>query len=270
MKKISVLSTVYNNGAYLVTLTNGSELNISEDIVVEYRLVTGKALDEEEIIKIMKADKISKSANKILNNSRTRKTENEVYKLVIDEVEDEYIAKEVVLKLVKTGFLNDGKFVVDFIHDQLFFKKLSFNSIYKKLRIRGVDISVLDQIFYNEISKDVNVGQNITNLEKYFLKYGEKYYKLNKFEKKQKIYSHLLQKQYTSDEINYTFENYDIPEVEISKAEAELIITKILVKYNTKNYNERMKFMQKILKYNIDPSIIKYYIEKVESQDEEK
>ncbi len=147
---------------YQLTIENEDQettFNVSEDLIVEYRLLQGKTIEENQF-KIIKAainrdsyyQKVLKFA---LFKPRTRK---EIF-AYLDKLQVEEYAYYLT-KLEKMKLLDDDSYTKNFVHEAVFFKRSGPRKISEELRLKGIKIESINESLsiYNEIQLQDNIN----------------------------------------------------------------------------------------------------------------
>ena len=106
-----------------------------------------KFADEEKLAKI---DKLEKLKTKVLKYIMFKKrTESEVRKKF--EAENQDLLEETIEILKDLGYINDTVYIERFINESLLLKNLSIYELKYKLYGKGVDKSLIEDYFGNNI-----------------------------------------------------------------------------------------------------------------------
>ena len=189
------------NKNYLVTI-DGNDYKFDEEIILKYRLVKGKELDEKTLNEAILKNNIAIYYNKALNYAaKYQKGSNEIYDYLKKyELEDKDIY-QIIDKLKNIKIINDDKLINDLV-SSLVYKGNGINMIKEKLYQKKFNSNLID-----EALKQINYDDYYDALNKLAIKAKEKYKKEeNEYKKKIKIKNYLLQRGYTYSDI----ENIDI------------------------------------------------------------
>ena len=197
---------------YSVTVKNEDFLEnyeISEDIMVEFRLVKNKELDEETFKKFVLASKRDKEYQKVLHYAlykmRCIKDISEyLNKLDIPVEEHDYYIE----RLKKIRILDDNRYSEVFIKENFEFKKIGPNKLIQELNQKCIDKSIYEKHIYN-----INENQIKENIEYLFNK------KLDSIKGKTKI----VVKQNIKQFITNKGYDYDIVSSYVDSLESKII-----------------------------------------------
>ena len=152
---------------YLVTISKDShetEYLVSEDIIIEYRLLSGKELLDEQYKKLLNAINKDSIYQKLLKYALFKpRTKKEIFmyldKLKVDEM------GYFLTKLEKLRLLNDDLYAENYVSESINYKKIGPRKIHDDLRTKGLsDILILK--YLNNYPKDLRTK----NIEYWFEK----------------------------------------------------------------------------------------------------
>ena len=184
------------NKNYLVTI-DGNDYKFDEEIILKYRLVKGKELDEKTLNEAILKNNIAIYYNKALNYAaKYQKGSNEIYDYLKKyELEDKDIY-QIIDKLKDIKIINDDKLINDLV-SSLVYNGNGINMIKEKLYQKKFNSNLID-----EALKQINYEDYYDALNKLAIKAKEKYKKEeNEYKKKIKIKNYLLQRGYTYSDI---------------------------------------------------------------------
>lgn len=181
------------------------EFSIHEELVVEYRLVVDKTLDEATFDQLQKdLGYGSAYAYAIAVLSRRMYTQKEIReKLLTREVEVDVI-EEVIKKLLELDLLDDSRYAKIYIETQIEAAKKSKERILMDLRQKGVSRHIVedcDALF----SSDQELAVVDQEIEKAWRRLVKK--ELTDYERKHKIVQSVARKGFDLDDI---FSRYEI------------------------------------------------------------
>lgn len=158
----SIKKLVKKGKNYQLTIDNKGQVtvfSVSEDLIVEYRLLQGKIIEENQF-KIIKAainrdsyyQKVLKYA---LFKPRTRK---EIFEY-LDKLQVEEYAYYLT-KLEKMKLLDDDSYTKIFVHEAIFFKRIGPRKITEDLKIKGIKINLINEslTIYSESQLQENIN----------------------------------------------------------------------------------------------------------------
>jgi regulatory protein len=125
---------------YLVTISKDSneiEYLVSEDIIIEYRLLSGKELLEDQYKKLLNA--INKDAiyQKVLKYALFKpRTRKEIF-VYLDKLKVEEMGY-FLTKLEKLRLLNDDLYAENYVSESINFKKIGPRKIHEDLKTKGL------------------------------------------------------------------------------------------------------------------------------------
>lgn len=237
---------------YLVLFENvEEEVILSEDLIVEYRIIVGSIFDKKTFNKIKKCEKEVLYYNKVLHyidfKPRTKK-EVEEY-LIKLEVPTEQIEK-MIKKLMNISYIDDERYAKSYVLEsirKLKGKNYIIQSLLNKGISKEISLKYLEEEYDRDIERD-NAMKVATKLSLTITKNPLKKQKLQ-------ISNKLMMEGYSYDIINYVFAN-----IELLDESSELLIkeyNKLLLKGFDKN-----KIIQKLLTKGFEYSEIRKNIEK--------
>ena len=184
------------NNKYNVTIDNDT-YKFNENIVVKYRLVKGKEIDDKilkEAIQANDFDSIYLKTEKYAINYR--KSEKEIIKYLKNkEVDEKYISQ--IIKKLKDNKLIDDSSLVEAMVYSLIKKSNGKKLIEQKLYMHGLDKELIDNAI-----KNIDMKEYYNYLSKLYEKIKHKYDKFEDYIRVNKLKNYLLQKGYTIDDIN--------------------------------------------------------------------
>ena len=232
---------------------------VSEDLVIEYRLVIGKEFDQKQMDKLL--EEINRDAiyQKVLKYALYKpRTKKEIF-VYLDKLKIEKFGYYIT-KLEKTKLLNDDLYAKNYIDDAINFKKIGPRKIYEDLRIKGIQEEKI--VLYLESYNQATIIENIRyNLEKKVKSISNKTF----LQAKKVLINFLLNKGFDYNDINHQInDSLDlidkyIDENKIIKKE----IAYLKEKYHKKEQKLPLKqyLIQKLLAKGYQYNIIKEYLE---------
>lgn len=93
---------------------------VYESTLLKYHLAKGKELDELEIEEILYTYQINKAYTSAVHYLSFRmRTEKEIGEYLREKEYEDFVAKEIVVKLKEQGYLNDKEFAVAYVRTQV-------------------------------------------------------------------------------------------------------------------------------------------------------
>ena len=184
------------NNNYLVTIDD-EDYKFDEEIILNYRLVKGKELDEKTLRDAIIKNNIALYYNKALNYvAKYQKGSNEIYDYLKKyELEDKDIYF-IINKLKSIKLIDDNKLVNNLV-SSLVRNANGINMIREKLYQKKFNSSLID-----EALKSIDYDEYYEALNKLVVKAKEKYKKEeNDYKRLIKIKNYLLQRGYTYSDI---------------------------------------------------------------------
>lgn len=189
------------NNNYLVTIDD-EDYKFDEEIILNYRLVKGKELDEKTLKDAIIKNNIALYYNKTLNYvAKYQKGSNEIYDYLKKYELDDKDIYFIINKLKSIKLIDDNKLINNLV-SSLVRNANGINMIREKLYQKKFNSSLID-----EALKAIDYDEYYEALNKLVIKSKEKYKKEeNDYKRLIKIKNYLLQRGYTYSDI----ENIDI------------------------------------------------------------
>lgn len=189
------------NNNYLVTIDD-EDYKLDEEIILNYRLVKGKELDEKTLKDAIIKNNIALYYNKALNYvAKYQKGSNEIYDYLKKYELDDKDIYFIINKLKSIKLIDDNKLINNLV-SSLVRNANGINMIREKLYQKKFNSSLID-----EALKAIDYDEYYEALNKLVIKSKEKYKKEeNDYKRLIKIKNYLLQRGYTYSDI----ENIDI------------------------------------------------------------
>lgn len=245
-KEYKVNKIVKKNKKYLVYLENlEEELVITEDQIVEFRIITGTILDQETLNKLKKSINDSTLYNKALHYIDYKpRTKKEIEKYLKDaEASDESISS-IVKRLIKVHYIDDERYAQSFVLESIR-KEKGRNYINNTLLEKGIDPNyILDCLEeYDKEMEIENATKKANKVTKTISKYPIK-------KQKQKITERLITDGFGYDVINTVLAKIEL--IDESSVLLEKEYNRLLLKQL-----DNSKIIQKLLMKGFDYSDIK-------------
>lgn len=181
---------------------DGIEYSFSEDVILEYRLVKGKEINQSILDEAIKKNDLSFYYDKALNYAyKYSKNSVEIYDYLLNKGLVNNEIAEIIDKLKKIKLIDDEKLAKDLAS----YYARSGNGrlmISKKLFERKFNDSLID-IGLSSIDEDEYYKAMLKIYQKALLKY-----KSDNYNDKMKLKRYILQRGYSISEFNYLIDNY--------------------------------------------------------------
>ncbi|HQN74905.1 MAG TPA: RecX family transcriptional regulator [Bacillota bacterium] len=147
---------------YQLTIENNDQettFNVSEDLLVEYRLLQGKVIEENQFKIIEKAINRDSYYQKVLKFALFKpRTKKEIFAYLDKLQVEEY--GYYLTKLEKMKLLDDDSYTKNFVHEAVFFKRFGPRKIREELRLKGIKIELINEslTIYNEVQLQENIN----------------------------------------------------------------------------------------------------------------
>ena len=185
-----------NKNKYVVTVDN-TDYTFSENIIVKYRLVKGKEIDNQTLKSAISEndyDSLYLKAERYAINYR--KSEKEIVRYLKNKECDNQTIQKIVSKLRSLKLIDDSSLVID-LANSLVKKYNGKKMIEAKLKEKGINDELIDMALAN-----IDYDLYINYLEKLYLKVKDKY---NKFDddyiRINKIKAYLISRGYSYNDI---------------------------------------------------------------------
>ncbi|MFW5794223.1 MAG: hypothetical protein ACOCV1_01955 [Bacillota bacterium] len=212
---------------------------VSEDIIVEFRIVKGKAFSKEEFNKLKENINRDKYYQKLLYYVNYKPRTYHEAKLYLDKFGIDEKSKNYYLsKLSEINLLNDELFVKDYIYEYSHYRLIGPNKIIYELKKKGINYSLINKYIIDY--KAELIYQNIKKLIEKKVK-SLKGKSLNKTI--QLIKSYIINKGYNYSDVNQVI-NEQIKLINENTNEdmaLNKMVNKYYAKYNRLNKTESFK-----------------------------
>ena len=193
-----------SNGNYQVYLDNDQKIKLSEDIILKYKLLYKKDIDEYLLEEIISENNNYDIYNKCVKYIGVRlRSINEMKEYMQRKDVSPDVIAETINRLIDNKLLNDEIFTKAFIKDKLAFTTMGPYRILIELQKHKIDNNIINKyiaaIDYNLLEEKIN--KQITKLIK-----SNK----NKPNLKNKIYHNLLNLGYSNEFILDNLNKYDL------------------------------------------------------------
>lgn len=204
--KIEKIKKMAGN-AYKIYLEDGMVIKTYDQIIIDYKLLFLKEIDDDTLERINKDNEYYELYNncvKQLSHKMKSKKEIEVYlKKYTDNNDD---INKIINKLVSIKLINDNAYAVAYINDKINFSTLGPLKIKAYLLEQNIDEKFID----DNISR-VNKQIFIDRINKYIIKQN-KSNKSSVYQFKLKVLNYLINKGYEKEMIVNCLNNIDIEE----------------------------------------------------------
>jgi len=190
---------------YIITLDNGTVIDIYEDVIIKNNLLYKKEIDINLLNKIESDNEYQKVYDMALKYIMVRlRSVNEIKVYLKKKNVSLEVIEDVVDKLIKNNFLNDDNFARAFIQDKLNFTSMGKYKLINELNILKVDNDIIDK-YINDISDDVWLDR----IDKLINKYLKSKNKYSGNVLKNKIYIYLVNLGYDKSLVINILNNYE-------------------------------------------------------------
>lgn len=165
-------------------------LPVHEELVLKFRLVVGKELDESQIIELNNQLDLGRVYQYALNVlSRKSYSMAQLYEKLVAKSFDEILIQEVLRRLVHNGLINDEQYASSYINHEITMGKKGPQKVKQELLQRGVSLQYIEQhlVRYDEETQLEHAIKLANQMVRANRKYGQRLLK-------QKITQHLLNK----------------------------------------------------------------------------
>ncbi len=228
------------NNIYEITLDNLSKINLYDDILLNYNLLSKKEIEKnllEEIIKENNNLECYYQALKYLNLKLRSKKEIEKY---LNKNYNKETVNKTIKRLEKEKYINDDLYLKAFINDRINLSTKGPLVIKKELKNLG--------IAENKVTNYLNLFNDevwLNKIAKIIAKKKKSNHKLSGNILKEKIKQFLIKEGFSIDLINRGIENFDFTDDE------EIIQKELQKEYNKlKNKGKEEDILLKV-KYNL-------------------
>ena len=192
------------NNNYKIYLDNDKVITINEDVILKYKLLYKKEIDEFLLEEILQDNNNYDIYNKCVKYIGVRlRSTNEIKEFMQRKNVDNNLIEETIQKLTKNKLLDDEIFTKAFIKDKLNFTTMGPYRIEQELRKHHIDTSIINKYIY-DIDYDFleeKINKQITKLIK-----SNK----NKPNLKNKIYTNLVNLGYSTELIRDNLNKYNL------------------------------------------------------------
>lgn len=251
---------------YQLSLSNGEELAVSEDLLVKYRLLKGQELSTDVIAEIKKASFYDYGLQKALNYlSYQLRTEKEMQDYLKEQGLASQDSQKVIERLHELALLDDKVYGESYIRTQVRLSDKGPKVLAQQLKKKGLSNEVIEQAMVN-----YSLTQQVENALKLLNKVSRRVTKKSKKEATQKFKLALIQKGYSQEAISLVLEEFQWePDLETERENLEIQGDKIWHKHRDLPFSKRkMKTQQKLYQKGFNLDDIHHYLDGKEQLDE--
>ncbi|MHC5226883.1 recombination regulator RecX [Enterococcus sp. LJL99] len=252
---------------YLIWLSSGEKLRVSEDTLVRQRLLKDQELTQSSIEEIKKAGSYDVGLQLSLNYlSYQLRSKKEIF----DYLKEKEILlddrKKIVLRLEEMNLLNDAVFSESYVRTLMRTSDKGPKTIMQQLKRKGLnDEDIQHGLTFYTVEDQVEVA--IVAAEKAMKRYRTKSFK----DGLQKVQLHLIQKGFNREVIDLaleelSFEKDEEQEEEIIKKEGDKLWER---HRKLEPYKRLMKVKQSLYQKQFDLDLIQEYLNEKELENEE-
>lgn len=252
---------------YLIWLSSGEKLRVSEDTLVRQRLLKGQELTQTSIEEIKKAGSYDVGLQLALNYlSYQLRSKKEIYDYLKEKeilVEDR---KKIVLRLEEMNLLNDAAFSESYVRTLMRTGEKGPKMIIQQLKRKGIDDEDIQHgLTFYTMENQVEVAVIVAG--KAMKRYRTKSFK----DALQKVKLHLVQKGFEREVIDLaleelSFEKDEEQELEVIKKEGDKLWEK---HRKLEPYKRLLKVKQSLYQKQFDLDLIQEYLNEKEIENEE-
>lgn len=232
------------DGKYKLTLQNKDVITTYDDIIIEYKLLYRKEIDEEVMEELLHRTLLSDVYHKSVKKITTKLMSEKEYKKWVEKYQlcEEELLK-VVNRLKEVGLLNDKRFAKAYVSDKARLSKYGPYQIERDLENLGIDSEDM-----KEAMLEIDEQAMYEKLEKAILKKVKQNHKHSEMLLKQKIVSEFSNLGYGKEEILSILNQISVEEnIEVVRREYQKIYAKLSKKYegNELRFQVKNKLYQK-------------------------
>lgn len=241
-------------------------LTVHEEIVLKYRLVAGKELDEaiyEELQSKLDLGRAYQYALNIL--SRKSYTTAEIYQKLEQKEYEPLMIKEVLERLTNVGLLNDEQYAISYISHHAIMGKKGPSSLSQELLRKGISSRLIENNLklYNTEAQLENAVKLANQVIKSNTKYGPHFVK-------QKVSQHLMTKGFSRGIIGQVMNEIVFEDEESDQSILIKEMEKLFRKYKAlSGYDKKLKITNALMRkgFNYD-DISSCYQQLIEQEEE--
>ncbi len=200
-------SLVRKNNKVKITFENSSSLYVNYNVVVQFALRKGDDLDENKLNQLLKADElfeIKTAAYRLIG--RRDHSSAEIKRKLLKKGFDIKLINELLSELTNKDYLNDYNFAQKYSEEAITKKKSGIIKVRNDLIKRGVSNETIEDVL-NNIDENTLI-ENARELLNKKIK-SSAFINTEPHKKKQKLFSYLKSKGYSSELIMKLLNEYD-------------------------------------------------------------
>lgn len=205
-------SLIRKNNKVKITFDDSSSLYVNYNVVVQFALRKGDNLDEKLLNRLLKADElfdIKAAAYRLIG--RRDHSSAELKRKLLKKGFDIDLINELIIELSEKHYLNDYDFARKYSGEAVDKKKSGINKVRNDLIKKGVSKEIIENVL-NDINENTLL-ENARELLNKKMKTSA-FIKTESRKKKQKLFSYLKSKGYSSDLILKLLSEYDFSDYE--------------------------------------------------------
>jgi regulatory protein len=197
--KITSISRQKRKDRYNIFIDDEFSFGVYEDTLLKFSIASGDEIDDSKIELIKDTDEFNhgkKSAFRLLSyRQRSRK---EIERKLKEKKISQKNIERIINFLEEKKFINDDEFAKAFYEYIIIRKPVGKKVIVNKLKEKGIDNAIIDNIISEKIDAESEMNSAITLINKYSRKIDGH----DKYEKKKKVYQYLHSKGFEYETIN--------------------------------------------------------------------
>lgn len=194
--KVKSLKESKKKNYYNVILDNNESYLFSTDVILKYRLVDGKEIDNKILKESINLNNISDIYNKASSYAiKYMKSKKEIFDYILEKGYEEDIAYQVIDKLIDNKIIDDEKYIKSYIYSYII-NSNGINMIREKLYQKGYKKDLIEKELLN-----LDYDLYYEYLLKLYNKIKNKYDKYDSYIRINKIKAYLYQRGYNSSDI---------------------------------------------------------------------
>ena len=131
---------------------------IHQDVLVKFGLRKGDVVDEKSMADLLAAEEFRIAKEKALKFLGGRlRSKKELRSKLIDKEIDPHAVDSVIEHLEGLGLINDKTFAEAFVHDAIMKKPSGSNILRQRLRLKGINRAVIDDVLHERLSRETEV-----------------------------------------------------------------------------------------------------------------
>lgn len=221
---------------YEITFVNNEKISLYDDVILKYKLLLKKEIDNEELKKIVQYNSYLESYNIALKYLNIKlRTEKEIRKKLINF--DVEAVNYAINRLKEDGYLNNELYIKSYINDEVNLKLIGPNKILFNLKKMGFKDDEISN-YLNKFDEEIWLNK----INKYVIKKINSNHNLSGLVLKQKLIQDLLNKGFYKEHINLIINGHEFKDnSEIYGKEYSKIKNKLSKKYNGEELEYRIK-----------------------------